>query len=152
MSKTKNKGSFLSHTKIWYFCPILIRSFFQCDETHPICKNCIKSKRDCLGYDPVFKAQTGQQNLQSAGPVTEPNVSSSSAQASSTTSPTNRPYSRSPPNMPHSSITQQPPSVLDQSLSGSHSSTSIALPIPHSMSMSHSFQSRYDRTPQGATC
>ncbi|KAK9377555.1 uncharacterized protein V1513DRAFT_436796 [Lipomyces chichibuensis] len=29
----------------------------KCDERHPICFNCSKSKRVCLGYDPVFKAQ-----------------------------------------------------------------------------------------------
>ncbi|KAK6076341.1 negative acting factor [Seiridium cupressi] len=28
-----------------------------CDEQHPVCKNCQKSKRECLGYDPIFKQQ-----------------------------------------------------------------------------------------------
>ncbi|KAI0206514.1 hypothetical protein F4808DRAFT_447752 [Astrocystis sublimbata] len=27
----------------------------KCDELHPTCKNCQKSKRECLGYDPIFK-------------------------------------------------------------------------------------------------
>ncbi|EAW10617.1 putative C6 finger domain protein [Aspergillus clavatus NRRL 1] len=27
----------------------------KCDEGHPVCRNCVKSKRECLGYDPVFK-------------------------------------------------------------------------------------------------
>ena len=31
---------------------------FQCDEGHPVCRNCVKSKRDCLGYDPVFRTQS----------------------------------------------------------------------------------------------
>ncbi|KAL4913690.1 hypothetical protein BDW62DRAFT_214063 [Aspergillus aurantiobrunneus] len=30
----------------------------QCDEGHPVCRNCVKSKRECLGYDPVFKQPT----------------------------------------------------------------------------------------------
>ncbi|KAL1996564.1 hypothetical protein VTN49DRAFT_7429 [Thermomyces lanuginosus] len=30
----------------------------KCDEARPICRNCIKSKRDCLGYDPVFRQQS----------------------------------------------------------------------------------------------
>ncbi|KKK25087.1 C6 finger domain protein [Aspergillus rambellii] len=30
----------------------------KCDEGHPVCRNCVKSKRDCLGYDPVFKQPT----------------------------------------------------------------------------------------------
>lgn len=29
----------------------------KCDEGHPSCRNCQKSKRECLGYDPIFKAQ-----------------------------------------------------------------------------------------------
>lgn len=38
----------------------------QCDEAHPSCKNCAKSKRDCLGYDPIFKAQPGPAAIQPA--------------------------------------------------------------------------------------
>ena len=38
----------------------------QCDEAHPACRNCQKSKRDCLGYDPIFKAQPGPTNIQPA--------------------------------------------------------------------------------------
>ncbi|KAK9324158.1 hypothetical protein V1517DRAFT_74338 [Lipomyces orientalis] len=34
----------------------------KCDERHPICFNCAKSKRVCLGYDPVFKAQRGDKH------------------------------------------------------------------------------------------
>ncbi|KAI1115293.1 hypothetical protein F5Y14DRAFT_440623 [Nemania sp. NC0429] len=33
----------------------------KCDELHPTCKNCQKSKRECLGYDPIFKNQQQQQ-------------------------------------------------------------------------------------------
>ena len=38
----------------------------QCDEAHPTCKNCQKSKRDCLGYDPIFKTQPGPAAIQPA--------------------------------------------------------------------------------------
>ncbi|KAK9457472.1 hypothetical protein V1511DRAFT_486064 [Dipodascopsis uninucleata] len=31
----------------------------KCDERHPICNNCSKSKRVCLGYDPIFKRVKG---------------------------------------------------------------------------------------------
>ncbi|OBT50022.1 hypothetical protein VE04_09690 [Pseudogymnoascus sp. 24MN13] len=31
----------------------------KCDEAHPACRNCQKSKRECLGYDPIFKQQPG---------------------------------------------------------------------------------------------
>ncbi|KAL2809914.1 hypothetical protein BJX63DRAFT_434773 [Aspergillus granulosus] len=30
----------------------------KCDEGHPVCRNCVKSKRECMGYDPVFKQPT----------------------------------------------------------------------------------------------
>jgi len=30
----------------------------KCDEAHPSCNNCKKSKRECLGYDPVFREQS----------------------------------------------------------------------------------------------
>ncbi|EEH45630.2 uncharacterized protein PADG_01780 [Paracoccidioides brasiliensis Pb18] len=38
----------------------------KCDERHPVCRNCEKSKRDCLGYDPVFRPQPGPSILQPA--------------------------------------------------------------------------------------
>ncbi|KAK5990518.1 hypothetical protein PT974_08787 [Cladobotryum mycophilum] len=34
----------------------------KCDETHPTCNNCRKSKRECLGYDPIFRQQAGTQS------------------------------------------------------------------------------------------
>ncbi|GAW20071.1 hypothetical protein ANO14919_095650 [Xylariales sp. No.14919] len=36
----------------------------KCDELHPTCKNCQKSKRECLGYDPIFKNQQQTQQQQ----------------------------------------------------------------------------------------
>ncbi|KAK8062471.1 hypothetical protein PG997_014568 [Apiospora hydei] len=41
----------------------------QCDEQHPVCKNCQKSKRDCMGYDPIFKQQQQQQHPTSIQPA-----------------------------------------------------------------------------------
>lgn len=38
----------------------------QCDEAHPTCRNCQKSKRECLGYDPIFKQQPGPAQIQPA--------------------------------------------------------------------------------------
>jgi hypothetical protein len=38
----------------------------QCDESHPTCRNCQKSKRECLGYDPIFKSQQGPTAIQPA--------------------------------------------------------------------------------------
>ncbi|KAK0620927.1 hypothetical protein B0T14DRAFT_497353 [Immersiella caudata] len=38
----------------------------KCDEAHPTCNNCKKSKRECLGYDPIFKQQQGPTAIQPA--------------------------------------------------------------------------------------
>ncbi|KAI9731674.1 MAG: hypothetical protein M1818_007804 [Claussenomyces sp. TS43310] len=38
----------------------------KCDEQHPACRNCQKSKRECLGYDPIFKQQPGPSPIQPA--------------------------------------------------------------------------------------
>ncbi len=45
----------------------------QCDEAHPTCRNCQKSKRECLGYDPIFKQQPGPPQIQPA-PSTAPST------------------------------------------------------------------------------
>ncbi|KAH7023176.1 hypothetical protein EDB80DRAFT_32580 [Ilyonectria destructans] len=50
----------------------------KCDETHPTCNNCKKSKRECLGYDPIFRQQPGSQsssNIQPA-PLSQPTTPS----------------------------------------------------------------------------
>ncbi|EPQ67825.1 Bgt-5132 [Blumeria graminis f. sp. tritici] len=46
----------------------------KCDEQHPACRNCQKSKRECLGYDPIFKQQPGPAAIQPA-PSTAPSIS-----------------------------------------------------------------------------
>lgn len=45
---------------------ILTTDVQQCDEGHPSCRNCQKSKRECLGYDPIFKPQPGPAPIQPA--------------------------------------------------------------------------------------
>ncbi|MCJ1419044.1 hypothetical protein MMC32_005395 [Xylographa parallela] len=53
----------------------------KCDEAHPTCRNCIKSKRECLGYDPIFKSQPGPAAIQPA-PSAAPSMQPHSATAS----------------------------------------------------------------------
>jgi len=50
----------------------------QCDEQHPACRNCQKSKRECLGYDPIFKQAPGPAPIQPA-PSAAPSMTSTSA-------------------------------------------------------------------------
>ncbi|KAL1607658.1 hypothetical protein SLS60_002593 [Paraconiothyrium brasiliense] len=56
----------------------------KCDEAHPVCRNCQKSKRECMGYDPIFKQQPGPANLQPAPNSTQhqPSVPATSPPAS----------------------------------------------------------------------
>ncbi|KAI1260551.1 hypothetical protein F5Y18DRAFT_420023 [Xylariaceae sp. FL1019] len=49
-------------------CLTCRRRRIKCDEQHPTCKNCQKSKRECQGYDPVFKNQPQQQPQSSQQP------------------------------------------------------------------------------------
>ncbi len=58
----------------------------QCDEAHPTCRNCQKSKRECLGYDPIFKSQPGPAAIQPA-PSGAPSMHATSVTSTSTTSP-----------------------------------------------------------------
>lgn len=84
----------------------------KCDETHPICKNCQKSKRECLGYDPIFKQQQHPTNIQpapnhtSASPVSStPALSNGPAHSSSAISAVAAPYANLPSVLPNASTT-----------------------------------------------
>ena len=57
----------------------------QCDETHPVCKNCQKSKRECLGYDPIFKQTQNPTNIQPAPNHAIPATASATILNSATT-------------------------------------------------------------------
>ncbi|KAJ5899058.1 hypothetical protein N7495_003802, partial [Penicillium taxi] len=47
----------------------------KCDEGHPVCRNCVKSKRDCMGYDPVFRPQASTPSvIQPAAPNPPPSL------------------------------------------------------------------------------
>ncbi|KAF2651918.1 hypothetical protein K491DRAFT_74937 [Lophiostoma macrostomum CBS 122681] len=60
----------------------------KCDEAHPVCRNCQKSKRDCLGYDPIFKQQPGPTQIQPA-----PNSTTHQTSIPASSPPTTAPYS-----------------------------------------------------------
>lgn len=59
----------------------------KCDEGHPTCRNCQKSKRECLGYDPIFKQQPGPAQIQPA-----PNSAPHHSPAPIPAPPTSAPY------------------------------------------------------------
>ncbi|KAF2731188.1 hypothetical protein EJ04DRAFT_15615 [Polyplosphaeria fusca] len=60
----------------------------KCDEAHPMCRNCQKSKRECLGYDPIFKQQPGPAQIQPA-----PNSTPHQAAVPAPAPPASTPYS-----------------------------------------------------------
>ncbi|KAK1149419.1 hypothetical protein N8T08_006642 [Aspergillus melleus] len=65
----------------------------KCDEGHPVCRNCVKSKRECLGYDPVFKPQPTPSAIQPA-PNPHPSLVVNPQDPSTSSSPS---YPAAPP-------------------------------------------------------
>ncbi|KAJ5217288.1 hypothetical protein N7468_010296 [Penicillium chermesinum] len=53
LSSARHKKEVKRRTKTG--CLTCQKRRIKCDEGHPVCRNCVKSKRDCLGYDPVFR-------------------------------------------------------------------------------------------------
>lgn len=64
MSGGRHKKEIKRRTKTG--CLTCRKRRIKCDEGHPTCKNCQKSKRECLGYDPIFKAQPSPAAIQPA--------------------------------------------------------------------------------------
>ncbi len=52
---------------------------FKCDEEQPSCRNCSKSRRECLGYDPIFKSQRSTPSLLSTSASDSAPITSASA-------------------------------------------------------------------------
>ena len=107
---------------------------------HPVCRNCQKSKRECLGYDPIFKQQSGPQALQPAPGNSNNNTTASAsptpstatsgagayspAQASHPPQPQSAAYPPTPQNHPAPSPTQsrgpyESGGAIDPALAGS---------------------------------
>ncbi|KAL1860310.1 hypothetical protein VTK73DRAFT_7416 [Phialemonium thermophilum] len=98
----------------------------KCDETHPTCNNCKKSKRECLGYDPIFKQQQGP-------PAIQPAPNSQTSPSNSLISPPSVPASAALPFQPPIVPSSYPPSVqakptLNPALSSASASVSASTP------------------------
>jgi hypothetical protein len=108
----------------------------QCDEAHPVCRNCQKSKRECLGYDPIFKQQPGPAQIQPA-----PN----SAPAPHSTTPAPAPpapsstYSQSPVPQGYAPASSSGYAPAAPATSGAHSAENFIDPALAAQS-SHSSQ------------
>ncbi|KAL2156816.1 hypothetical protein VTH06DRAFT_4511, partial [Thermothelomyces fergusii] len=82
----------------------------KCDEAHPTCNNCKKSKRECLGYDPIFKQQHGPTAIQPAPSSQSPFAPPTAAQtpAVPSSSAPHPSYQASYPPPPPSSVVSDP--------------------------------------------
>ncbi|KAK4040259.1 hypothetical protein C8A01DRAFT_15835 [Parachaetomium inaequale] len=89
----------------------------KCDEAHPTCNNCKKSKRECLGYDPIFKQQHGPAAIQPA-PSTQPTAAPPTAvPAPAVPSSASHPYPASyPPSLPSTIVPDSVASTTPQSI------------------------------------
>ncbi|KAF3077883.1 hypothetical protein TWF569_011742 [Orbilia oligospora] len=111
MSGGRHKKEIKRRTKTG--CLTCRKRRIKCDEAHPTCKNCAKSKRECLGYDPIFKqAPQGPPPIQPA--------------------PVNTPPSLAPANYGVS-----PGPALPMPHHGHQMSMTMAMPMPPMPPMSH---------------
>ncbi|KAF2120826.1 hypothetical protein BDV96DRAFT_609910 [Lophiotrema nucula] len=83
MSGGRHKKEIKRRTKTG--CLTCRKRRIKCDEAHPVCRNCQKSKRECMGYDPIFKQQPGPAQIQPA-PNSAPHQASVPASAPPTSS------------------------------------------------------------------
>lgn len=129
----------VSHILIQLPIPSDLVLYLQCDEAHPTCNNCKKSKRECLGYDPIFKPQPTPQShpppvrIQPApSPTTNnhtPSVTSAHASPSTAqpSSPLPLPYQAPPiPSSYAPPVEAPPPSTAPKTEAGyGYSTTAI---------------------------
>ncbi|RBR23629.1 uncharacterized protein FIESC28_03558 [Fusarium coffeatum] len=109
----------------------------KCDETHPTCNNCKKSKRECLGYDPIFRQQAGGQPS---------NIQPAPSQRTPPTVPSSVPSTVPSSIAPNPALTARPtnsygsqPSMLPSSYSTAHATTASPNPSVTSLSYDSSF-------------
>ncbi|KAK8216529.1 hypothetical protein HDK77DRAFT_425224 [Phyllosticta capitalensis] len=88
MSGGRHKKEIKRRTKTG--CLTCRKRRIKCDEAHPTCRNCQKSKRECLGYDPIFKQQPGPAQIQPA-PSAAPATTSTAVTAAPPPAPVNYP-------------------------------------------------------------
>ncbi|QGI59019.1 hypothetical protein CEK26_001144 [Fusarium fujikuroi] len=110
----------------------------KCDETHPTCNNCKKSKRECLGYDPIFRQQAGGQSSS--------NIQPAPSQRTPPTVPSSVPSTVPSSIAPNTALTARPtnsygsqPSMLPSSYATAHATTASPNPSITSLSYDSSF-------------
>ncbi|KAL1957825.1 hypothetical protein VTO42DRAFT_5543 [Malbranchea cinnamomea] len=109
----------------------------KCDERHPICRNCEKSKRECLGYDPIFKSQAGPSAIQPAPSqpslLVAPQTPSIGAQQPSTANQNNHAVPSAPTHptpVPSATPSSVPPSADQQTAAGAPGPEGVNTTVP----------------------
>ncbi|RAO65688.1 uncharacterized protein BHQ10_001700 [Talaromyces amestolkiae] len=82
-----------------------------CDEGHPVCRNCVKSKRECLGYDPGFRPQPAPSDIRPASSTPQPSLVVNPQENHTN----NNPYPSAPPGYIPASAQPFAPSVQSDS-------------------------------------
>ncbi|KFY75308.1 hypothetical protein V499_04709 [Pseudogymnoascus sp. VKM F-103] len=136
MSGGRHKKEIKRRTKTG--CLTCRKRRIKCDEAHPACRNCQKSKRECLGYDPIFKQQPGPSPIQPAP---------SSAPLQAATLATANPYGNQP-SMLQGYGAQVPAMAFDASLSAGVSSPGSAQQFDYSSAIDPALEAV--AAPQGA--
>ncbi|KUL91446.1 hypothetical protein ZTR_01770 [Talaromyces verruculosus] len=83
-----------------------------CDEGHPVCRNCVKSKRECLGYDPGFRPQPAPSDIRPASNTPQPSLVVNPQENHNNN---NNPYPSAPPGYIPASAQPFAPSVQSDS-------------------------------------
>ncbi|OBU01668.2 hypothetical protein VE01_00167 [Pseudogymnoascus verrucosus] len=136
MSGGRHKKEIKRRTKTG--CLTCRKRRIKCDEAHPACRNCQKSKRECLGYDPIFKQQPGPSPIQPAPSL---------APLQAATLATANPYGNQP-SMLQGYGAQVPAMAFDASLSAGVSSPGSAQQFDYSSAIDPALEAV--AAPQGA--
>ncbi|KAJ5138606.1 uncharacterized protein N7515_003454 [Penicillium bovifimosum] len=91
----------------------------KCDEAHPVCRNCVKSKRECLGYDPVFRTQASTPSAIQPAPNPPPSLVVNPQGPSTSSAPSYPSYPSAPPGYMPASSQPFAPSLHSESPSAS---------------------------------
>ncbi|BCS24434.1 putative C6 finger domain protein [Aspergillus puulaauensis] len=95
LSASRHKKEVKRRTKTG--CLTCRKRRIKCDEGHPVCRNCVKSKRECLGYDPVFKQPTPSAIQPAPNPQPSLVVNPQDPSPNSTTTQPQSSYPTAPP-------------------------------------------------------
>ncbi|KAK4865016.1 hypothetical protein LT330_001639 [Penicillium expansum] len=109
----------------------------KCDEAHPVCRNCVKSKRECLGYDPVFRTQASTPSAIQPAPNPPPSLVVNPQGPSASSVPSYPSYPSAPPGYMPASSQPFAPSLHSESPTASADQHEHGASIDSSLATNH---------------